>query len=264
VSTLPSESPSIELPIELPRAGGHSAAAHSAAIIKVKAVRKKHGRFSYEGRVKDAPHSERLHPNWVTKNFRSHKDWWEALHGELLGTWCPAPMGSASVHGVCESGIGGSALTGVSVPVVTHQGNANYCASYGPASALRHAGFAEHADHLEQQAEHVLAALTNQAAEAGEVVKKLGGFVAQRMPNYDPLTDRSPHPTILQLCASDGDNTHVVGIAGDWIFDSNRHNALPLCKESLDACCLGDASFLRSSYAIRLVPGKKLLKRKRR
>ena len=73
----------------------------------------------------------------------------------------------------------------------------------------------------------------------------------------------SPHPTVVQLSASDGDNTHVVGIAGDWIFDSNRHHALPLSKESLDACCIGRATFSHASYAVRLVPGKKMLKRKR-
>ena len=87
----------------------------------------------------------------------------------------------------------------------------------------------------------------------------MGGWQeTPHLPRFDPLTNRSHHPTIVQLCASDGDNTHVVCLPGDWIFDSNRRHVLPLCKASLDACCLGATTFLRVSYAARLVPGKRL------
>ena len=94
---------------------------------------------------------------------------------------------------------------------------------------------------------------------------KFGGWEAtQHLPNYDPINDRSDLPTIVQLCDSDEDNTHVVGVCGDWIFDSNRGHALPLEAASLDACCVGAATFLRVSYAVRLVPGRKLLKKRKR
>ena len=152
------------------------------------------------------------------------------------------------------------------MPSVTHQGSANYCASYGPASALRFCGFAEHADHLEAQAEELLAATTNQAAKAVDMMVAFGGFAGDKtkqLTNFDPLADRSPHPTIVQLSDSNRDNRHAVAIAGEWIFDSNKHHALPLSKESLDACCLGRATFSHVSYAVRLVPSKKLLKRRR-
>jgi hypothetical protein len=79
-----------------------------------------------------------------------------------------------------------------------------------------------------------------------------------RIKNFDPLSNRSQDVTIVQLCATDGDNTHIIAIAGDWLFDSNRHSAMPLSRENLDRCCLGAEKFLRSSYAVRLVPGKKL------
>ena len=76
-----------------------------------------------------------------------------------------------------------------------------------------------------------------------------------------------PHPTMVQLCSVDEfgyeNNEHIVAIAGDWIFDSNKTHALPLSAESLDACCLDGDKFLRVSYAVRFIPGKKLLKRKR-
>jgi len=64
----------------------------------------------------------------------------------------------------------------------------------------------------------------------------------------------------VQLHDSKGNSSHVIGIAGRCIFDSTRHHALPLSPESLDACCLGDATVLRVSYAMRFVPGKKLLR----
>ena len=72
---------------------------------------------------------------------------------------------------------------------------------------------------------------------------------------------------MVQLCSVDEsgyeNNEHVVAIAGDWIFDSNKTHALPLNAESLDACCLSSDTFKRTSYAVRFIPGKKLLKRKR-
>ena len=67
----------------------------------------------------------------------------------------------------------------------------------------------------------------------------------------------------MQLCDSDDDNRHVVAIADNWIFDSNRCGALRLSRASLDACCLGAATFSHVSYAARFVPGKNLRKRKR-
>ena len=182
--------------------------------------------------------------------------------------WTPPTRvlaGSAALEeGVSDrGGIGKSASTDAVAPSVTHQGQANYCASYGLASALRFCGYVDHADHLECKAEEVLAATTNQAAKAVDVLVAFGGWAeTKELTNFDPLAERSPHPTIVQVCASDGDNTHIVALAGDWIFDSNLHSALPLSKESLDACCLGLAAFSHASYSVRLVPGKKL-KRKR-
>ena len=79
---------------------------------------------------------------------------------------------------------------------------------------------------------------------------------------FDPLTDRSPLPTLVQL--SDGvSNTHIVGIAGDFVYNSNWHEPRLLSPEALDACCPGVHTFKHASYAARLCPGKKLRKRAR-
>ena len=82
-----------------------------------------------------------------------------------------------------------------------------------------------------------------------QIVDHLGGWAAtQHLLNFDPLADRSPYPTIVQLCDSDDDNSHVIAITGDWLFDSNRPHTIPLVdRSSLDACCIGHATFKRVS-----------------
>ena len=107
---------------------------------------------------------------------------------------------------------------------------------------------------------------TSQAKAAVAVLEKAGGWSEPAILNcatFDPLSDRSPLPTIVQL--SDGlDNTHVVGIAGDYIYNSNWHQRRLLSPEALDACCDGTAGcFKHASYAARLNPGTKLRKRAR-
>ena len=99
------------------------------------------------------------------------------------------------------------------------------------------------------------------------VLEKAGGWSEPAILNcatFDPLVDRSPLPTILQL--SDGlDNTHVVGIAGDYVYNSNWRERRLLSPEALDACCDGTpGSFKHASYAARLNPGTKLRKRVRK
>lgn len=72
-----------------------------------------------------------------------------------------------------------------------------------------------------------------------------------------PATD----VTRPQLCDSDENNTHIIGIAGDFIYDSNHHERVELSPEALDGCCLGAASFKRVAYAVRFHPSDKLCRR---
>jgi hypothetical protein len=47
---------------------------------------------------------------------------------------------------------------------------------------------------------------------------------------------------LVVLWAKDGARTHCVGVLENWIFESNAPRALPLSRESLDACCAGEYS----------------------
>ena len=230
---------------------------------------------TYHGIGKCARESEKLSAAWVKENFADKGFGWflEELKSNG-GKALVVPKGRAAGNGALGGDVsedGGRGEPGGTpppptmavVPSVTNQGDHPYCASYGLSSALRHCGYTEHAQHLEDRAEEVLSCKTSQAARAVLFVDGKGGWSeTRRLGDFDPLSDRSPHPTIVQLNDSDNDNTHVVGIAGEWIFDSNKHEALPLTRESFNACCLGDAPFKNVAYAVRFVPGKKL-KRKR-
>jgi hypothetical protein len=182
-----------------------------------------------------------------------------------------AAMRSSSVvvapgaHGA----IGGSprgGLAGVAVPVI-HQGELQHCASYGPASALAACGFVDEAALLVREADTILKVTTSQAKAAVAVLEEAGGWSEPTILNcatFDPLADRSPLPTIVQLSDSHDDNTHVVGIAGDYVYNSNWRERRLLSPEALDACCDGTpGSFKHASYAARLRPGTKLRNRAR-
>jgi hypothetical protein len=225
----------------------------------------------YHGLVRHAFEWERLPIAWVRENC--DETWLATLRansgkpfvwpkGRAAAVGAPA-VGASDLGRTGRPGNTGN-LTGVLVPSVNHQGAHNHCAALGISSALRYRGFVEHADNIASRAPDVLACKTNQAAAAVQLLRDQGGWAETIcLSNFDPLADSSENPTIVQLSDSSGDNTHVVGVAGGWIFDSNRHEALPLSRASLDACCLGNATFSHASYAVRFVPGKKLQKRKR-
>ena len=88
--------------------------------------------------------------------------------------------------------------------------------------------------------------------------------------SFDCLATRSPYPTCILIHGSDGSTDHCITTLGDWIFDSNKSHALPLCQASLDQCIdLGGegVTFMGCVKVVKLVPSKKLLavlgKRKR-
>jgi hypothetical protein len=126
---------------------------------------------------------------------------------------------------------------------------------------MRHAGFPDKADALEKMAESIHLCDMNQAAQAVSRVANMGGFAVRRLSNHDPLTDKSPWPTQIQLCDTGGNNTRVVCTVGDLLFCSDSNEAVPLSPETLNMACEG--GFDHCSNAWRLIPGKKLLKRKR-
>lgn len=140
-----------------------------------------------------------------------------------------------------------------------------YCAAYGAESAFRYVGLESIADFLLDCKDRIKDSVINPVAEISALLMKdrkdalppLSGWQAHRISSFDPLEDRSSNVTVVQLCADDGDNSHVIAIANHWIFDS-KHDRIPLTAENLDACIPGDRTFARCSYAIRFVPGKRL------
>ena len=103
-----------------------------------------------------------------------------------------------------------------------------------------------------------------QAKAVVQTVQDVGGWAkVDVIPGFDPINNRSPLVTVVQLCAVNAagveDNTHVVAIVGDRIFDSNYTHALELSQASLDTCCVGEGwTFKRVSYAARLSLAKAL------
>ena len=103
-----------------------------------------------------------------------------------------------------------------------------------------------------------------------DLLQRHGGWAQTEVLScFDPLeiSTRSWLPTIVQPCGQLDDrldsNEHVVGIAGNLLYNSNWHEPRELSPEALDACCLGAATFHHTSYAVRLHPGKALGKRTR-
>ena len=84
---------------------------------------------------------------------------------------------------------------------------------------------------------------------------------------FDPLTDDSKFPVIIQLLArahgsSSCFTSHCVTKVGTWIFDANETHALPArdaaeTLKSLDRCCGYTCDFDGVVRALRLAPGKK-------
>ena len=142
---------------------------------------------------------------------------------------------------------------------VPQQDERPHCVARGLARALRHAGFDRHAALLLLHADAIVSAPGHTAVHAVQWLQRAGGWAkTERLKKFKPLLDRSPLPTLLQIYDSSGDSTHTVAIVGDLIFDANASSPRPLSDEGLNACCLGEATFVRPSYAVRFEPAKAL------
>ena len=75
------------------------------------------------------------------------------------------------------------------------------------------------------------------------VLKKKHGKVKVARPYYVPsdLSQRSPNPVVVSLKVKQGKQlariNHCVCFVGDYIFDANRDNALPIDVSSLNLIC---------------------------
>jgi hypothetical protein len=92
------------------------------------------------------------------------------------------------------------------------------------------------------------------------VLEKLG-WETRTIHEFDPLSDRSDKPTVMQIHSSSGCCSHAVTIVGDLIFDSNKTRAVNLDVSGLDRVCLGIDTFHEAKSAFRLVPCMKVKNR---
>ena len=142
--------------------------------------------------------------------------------------------------------------------VVYQQGQANFCAAYGAASAMKRFGCDELAERI--------AAAAPAALESGDafgavrdLVHSVPGWEVIALKSHDPLEGPIAEPVLMQLGSSDGGHHHAVASCGDLVFDSAESRALPLTRESLDRCIgqhINGARFMKVVRAVRFMPGR--------
>lgn len=153
-------------------------------------------------------------------------------------------------------------------PVVCfHQGATDLCAAYGLASAMYEYGDASGAAAIASRARAALASDDAFGHVTAAVRTDAAGWSSAPITGHDPLTTITDVPINLQLVGTDGAGTHAVATLGGLIFDAAEKRALPLSRAALDRCVgaqLNGARFSHVARAVRVVPGKSLLKRLRR
>ena len=175
---------------------------------------------------------------------------------------------------------------GGSAPSVKYQqGNNSTCVISSVASAMHAFGVSIGSTSVQRAAESLVARAKESIKQSVNridflqqvVMKELKGW---RIPEqvlsgdaaatFDCLATKSLYPACILIHGSDGSTDHCITTLGDWIFDSNKSHALPLCQASLDQCVdLGGegVTFMGCAKVVKLVPSKKLLavlgKRKR-
>ena len=143
--------------------------------------------------------------------------------------------------------------------VVYPQGGADFCATYGLASALHVYGDTAGAVAIASAARAALASGDAFGHVRKVLRSEVAGWSEVRLASHDPLHARIAEPVHVQLVGSDGAGTHAVATLGGLIFDAAEERALPLSRASLDRCVgmhLNGATFSHVARAVKLVPGK--------
>jgi len=223
------------------------------------------------------------------------RQWTGKLHGgfehELTQAWVTAAFSTSKLREckqnagefICcakegdvedRSSLEGSAQA-CGAPVVTFRsGEDPYCVVCGAASAVYHFGDQDVATEIHKLAPSSLK--TEKGSRVFYLRDKINGdgdgdgikgwHVKPEGDTFDPLTDGSQFPVVIQLVArAHGSSvrytTHAVTKLGNWIFDANETHALPArdaaeTRLSLDRCCGHGCNFDGIVRALRLVPGK--------
>jgi hypothetical protein len=142
------------------------------------------------------------------------------------------------------------------------QKSGSTCVQYGLASALVYLGAVTK---YGRSFDSDVAALVATKIPIMSVVKNFlstagwGTVTIER--GFNILACRSPNPTVVQIYSSSGSCSHAVTIVGDFIFDANKHCAVPLDRHGLDSVCLGSDTFMEVLKGFRLIPSLVVVKR---
>jgi hypothetical protein len=145
-------------------------------------------------------------------------------------------------------------LASPDAPKVKYQQNdAATCLLSSAASALdyigrnvlgNHVGIVEAASEIQNVAKRTIGKQlfeNNWSLLKKQIQIKIGFLLPKKLNRwFNPNLDKSLYPTVVQLMAKDGGVEHAVTIVGEWIFDSNFQEALPLSTHALDFLCAPD------------------------
>ena len=151
-------------------------------------------------------------------------------------------------------------MSAAECPLVAYpQGDADFCAAYGLASALHAYGDAAAAASVARSARAALVSGDAFGYFRKVVRSDAAGWSEMPLAHHDPLHTHIAEPVHMQLVGSDGAGTHAIATLGRLVFDAAEARALPLSRASLDRCVgmhLNGATFSHVARAVRLVPGK--------
>jgi hypothetical protein len=191
-----------------------------------------------------------LSEDWVEKNFQP--DYVQYLQSHLSDKpeFLLVPIGSSRTVATCQEVDNN--------PIVQYQQvGENLCAFASLSSCLHFIGFQEEASRLNIQWQDYY---SQASLKESHWIMELIIDQIQVDPNFYHLRSKytwvklKQNHNILEmeglndgdirwvsLWSEDGGSNHAVGVVGNYIFDCNCTNALPLTQQSLDECCVNSA-----------------------
>ena len=136
-----------------------------------------------------------------------------------------------------------------------NQGFNPYCSSFSLANACKFLGLGKRANTLLNDSKDIYQGSKRYEGDPFDntvqclQMCKHFKIVPLDTDSWDSIMHQSPNMKLVQLCSapvgeqfhnpSHHDNTHVVSIVRDKLFDSNKHQPVTLSEKSLNSCCLG-------------------------
>src|SRR5687768_11548379 len=111
------------------------------------------------------------------------------------------------------------------------------CLTYSFASALHHVGAKQVASEVVSKSKKIIEKFNTIPYFLETMQKQSLNLKRLKANAWNILKNEEKSMVVVTLRGSDGEEDHCVTVLGNWIFDSNFPNALPLTKDSLDLCC---------------------------